>query len=97
MLDVIQIHPADNVCVATRPLPAGSEIVCGAVRFRLDESRPLGAKLALKEMKTSDKIVKFGEPIGSLTADVAIGDYIHTHNLESDYLHTFQRGELVRK
>ncbi|MFV1981768.1 MAG: UxaA family hydrolase, partial [Rhodothermia bacterium] len=83
MLDVIQIHPDDNVCVATRPLPAGSEIACGDVSFRLDESRPLGAKLALKEMRAGDKVIKFGEPIGSLTADVAVGEYVHTHNLES--------------
>jgi hypothetical protein len=88
MIDVIQIHPDDNVCVATRPLPVGSEIVCGDVSFRIGESRPLGAKLALKEMQTGDKVIKFGEPIGSLTTDVDVGDYIHTHNLESDYLHT---------
>ena len=88
MLDVIQIHPDDNVCVATRPLATGSEIICGNVSFRIDESRPLGAKLALKEMHAGDKIIKFGEPIGSLTAEVAVGGYIHTQHLESDYLQT---------
>ena len=95
MLDVIQIHPEDNVCVATRPLPAGSEIECGTVRFTLGTSCPLGAKLSLMPMRAGDKAIKFGEPIGSLTADVEIGGYIHTHNLESDYLHTFERGELI--
>lgn len=95
MLPVIQIHPADNVCVATRPLPAGTEIVCGTVQFSLRERCPLGAKLALETMQAGDRVVKFGEPIGSLTADVEVGDYIHTHNLESDYLHTYRRGELI--
>lgn len=95
MIDAIQIHPDDNVCVATRPLPGGTEIECGDVRFTLSERCPLGAKLALVPMKAGEKVVKFGEPIGSLTQDVKIGGYIHTHNLESDYLHTYERGELI--
>jgi hypothetical protein len=30
-----------------------------------------------------------------MKADVNVGGYIHTHNLESDYIHTFDRGELI--
>ena len=95
MQSVIQIHPDDNVCVATRPLTAGTEIVCGTARFTLSAACPLGAKLALVALTAGDKVIKFGEPIGSLTADVQVGDYIHTHNLESDYLHTYERGDLI--
>ena len=95
MLDVIQIHPDDNVCVATRPLDAGTEVECGSVRFVLRDACPLGAKLAHDSMKAGDKIIKFGAPVGSLTQDVNLGDYIHTHNLESDYMHTHERGELI--
>lgn len=95
MREVIQIHPDDNVCVAVRPLPAGTEIACGAVTFTLEKACPLGAKLALTDLKSGNKVIKYGEPIGSLTADVPTGGYIHTHNLESDYLHTYERGELV--
>ena len=79
---VLQIHPSDNVCVATRPLGVGTRIVCEDVRFELAEDVRLGTR-----------IIKYGEPIGSLTADVPLGGYVHTHNLESDYLHTFARGE----
>jgi D-threo-aldose 1-dehydrogenase len=95
LLDVIQIHPDDNVCVAARPLAAGTDIVCGDVNFKLAERCPLGSKLALKPLKSGDKVIKFGEPIGSVTADVGLGGYIHTHNLESDYLHTYERGDLI--
>lgn len=85
MIDVLQIHPADNVCVAVRPLPAGKSVLCAKAWFVLKESVPLGAKLALVPLKAGDKVIKYGEPIGSLTADVATGCYIHTHNLTSDY------------
>lgn len=95
MIDVLQIHPDDNVCVALRPLAAGTPVECAGASFVLEKAVPLGAKLALKAMPAGSKILKFGEPIGSLTAGVEPGAYIHTHNLESDYLHTYDRGELV--
>ncbi len=94
-LDVLQIHPDDNICVATRKLPAGTFVVCGEISFELTTDAALGSKLSLRALSTGDKIIKFGEPIGSLTADVAVGDYVHTHNLESDYIHTYQHGELI--
>jgi hypothetical protein len=95
MVDVLHIHPSDNVCVAVRPLPAGMDIRCGEVEFTLDKPVPLGAKLSLATLDAGEKIVKFGEPIGSLTRAVRVGEYIHTHNLESDYLRTYERGELL--
>ena len=92
-IDVLQIHASDNVCVATRPLTANTWITCGSVRFKLDQDVTLGAKLALGPLAAGTKILKFGEPIGTLTQAVALGGYIHTHNLKSDYLHTHERGE----
>lgn len=84
-LDVLRIHPNDNVCVAIHPLAAGSEVVCGELRFTVVEDVRLGAKLALRALQKDDLIIKFGEPIGFLHQSVAIGGYIHTHNLSSDY------------
>jgi len=95
MIDVLQIHPDDNVCVALRPLAAGTSIECGGTSFVLEQAVPLGAKLALRSLPVGARIIKFGEPIGSLTANVEPGSHVHTHNLESDYLHTYDRGELV--
>ncbi len=95
MIDVLQIHPNDNVCVAVHPILTGTSITCGGTSFVLQQAAPLGAKLALRSLKAGSKIIKFGEPIGSLTSDVEPGTYVHTHNLESDYLHTYDRGELI--
>ena len=94
-LAVLQIHPSDNVCVAVRPLPAGATIACAGVSFTLKQNVPLGAKLALADLPAGTKILKFGEPIGTLSRNVPVGGYVHTHNLESDYLHTHARGELL--
>ena len=96
-LDVLRIHPDDNVCVATRALAAGTKIVCGGVSFKLAHDVALGAKLALAALPSGTKVLKFGEPIGTLTAPVPLGGYVHTQNLESDYLHTHARGAFVEK
>jgi hypothetical protein len=95
MIDVLKIHPDDNVGVAVRPLSKGTVVQCGDVTLRLQIAVPLGAKLALTALKSGSSVIKFGEPIGSLTSDVSPGEYVHTHNLASDYLRTYERGELV--
>mgnify|MGYP001103041182 CR=1 FL=1 len=33
--------------------------------------------------------MKYGAPIGRATRDIEAGEYIHTHNMASDYLPTF--------
>jgi hypothetical protein len=86
-LAVLRIHPNDNICVALHPMEAGTEIVCGSIKFVLAHDIRLGAKLALMPMTAGSTILKFGEPIGSLITDVELGGYVHTHNLKSEYMH----------
>ncbi len=54
---------------------------------------PLGHKVAARDIAAGEKIVKYGAPIGSATRDIASGEHVHTHNVKSDYLPTFKRGE----
>jgi altronate hydrolase len=79
----VTIHPSDNVAVAIEPLEAGTEIVVGGERIELVEPVPAGHKIALRDMKPGDRVVKFGFPIGSLTGSVTRGAWIHSHNLKT--------------
>ena len=49
-------------------------------------------------MLRGERIVKYGAPIGSARGDIAPGAYVHTHNLASDYIPTWDREgkEMVR-
>ncbi len=94
-LDVLKIHPDDNICVATHKLSAGSVIRCNGTSFTLATDVELGGKLALEALAAGNKVIKFGKPIGTLKASVALGEYIHTHNLQSDYIPTYDRGDLI--
>jgi len=83
---VLRIHADDNVCVALQPLNAGTEISCGDLRVVVLEDCRLGAKLALRPLRKGDLVLKYGEPIGTLTQNVAPGGHIHSHNLRSNYI-----------
>ncbi len=80
-VDVIFLHPADNVCVATRDLPSGAPIEAGGFRVELRQAVRLGHKIALVPLVAGQTVVKYGQIIGFVTSDVVPGDWIHTHNL----------------
>src|SRR5581483_11441671 len=44
---------------------------------------PFGHKIARQPRGSGEKLLRYGSPIGTLTADVAAGDHVHTHNLIS--------------
>ena len=47
------------------------------------EVREDGMKYALAPIKKGEKVVKYGFPIGCATEDIAAGDLVHSHNLQS--------------
>ncbi len=82
----IRLSPSDNVAVACRNLSPGEKIAVEGVTLAITEKVDLGHKIAISSLKTSDKIVKYGMPIGSATADVPAGGWVHMHNMQSDYI-----------
>ena len=87
-VNLLQINPADNVAVAVMPLAAGHEEMVAGKKLTLRQDVTLGGKVALANIAAAEKIVKFGEPIGSASAAILAGEYVHTHNLQSDYIPT---------
>ena len=77
MPDFIRIHPTDNVAVALRAIPAGT--VFEGVTANMDI--PQGHKMALTNLVPNDQIMKYGFSIGHATADIRMGDWVHTHNM----------------
>ena len=80
MKKYIRIHENDNVAVALVPLSAGFELNDGTV---LNEDIDLGHKIALKDIKCGDPIIKYDTLIGYATADIKRGDHVHTHNIRT--------------
>ncbi len=83
---LLLLAPEDNVVVACRDLPAGQGLVVDGAVLRLATSVPTGHKIARRAIRAGARVLKHGAPIGSATTDIAPGDYVHTHNLRSDYI-----------
>jgi len=86
---LLRLDPQDNVAVATTTLQAGESVTIGGRPVTLPDRVPTGHKLALVPIAAGEKVAKYGSAIGSATCDIRPGDYIHTHNLKSDYLPTY--------
>ncbi len=80
-IDIVYLHPADNVCVAARDLPAGTRIAAGNYSVELPATVKLGHKIALVALAEGERVTKYGQTIGFATEPIAPGGWIHTHNL----------------
>ena len=44
---------------------------------------PIGHKIALKELKNGDTVIKYGVDIGRTIAPIRLGEYLHVHNVKT--------------
>lgn len=44
---------------------------------------PIYHKIAIRDIKTDEDIVKYGENIGRASVDIAKGSHVHTHNVKA--------------
>lgn len=89
---LLLMSPEDNCLIARTPLAAGESLLIDGAAVTLAEDIPLGYKVARTVLRPGDKVVRYGALIGSVTAEVAPGAMLHTHNLASDYIPTYTLG-----
>lgn len=61
------IHPEDNV----------------SILLEEENGIPAGHKIAIKDIKKDERIIKYGYPIGLATEDINKGEHVHTHNTKT--------------
>jgi (2R)-sulfolactate sulfo-lyase subunit alpha len=89
MIEFLMHVEQDTVGVAVVDIKAGrrvtGRILHGAaspkVRARADI--PLGHKIALRDFKPGDTVVKYGEDIGKVVVPIKQGELVHVHNLKT--------------
>ena len=67
MTNFLKINEIDNVEVALQET----------------DQIPAGHKRALQAIKKGEAIIKYGNPIGVASTDIAEGEWVHTHNLKT--------------
>ncbi|WP_111640293.1 UxaA family hydrolase [Marinimicrobium alkaliphilum] len=90
---LILLHPEDNVLVAVASLSAGAEVTIDGEPCVIAQGIAVGHKLARQPISAGEKIIKYGAPIGSLTAAAHKGEWVHSHNMQSDYLPSHVRNK----
>ncbi len=80
---LLKITPRDMVAVALEPLKAGENVAYGGGEIALTEDLPMGHKVALRDIKEGEPVIKYGYPIGRALADIPAGAHVHTHNLKT--------------
>jgi len=85
------LHPGDNVLVCTAQIAAGERLAIGGAELDAAQDIGEGHKLARGPIASGEKILKYGVPIGSATRAIAPGEWVHMHNMKSDYIPTHDR------
>jgi len=79
------IDARDDVAVALCDISAGVvAAVAGGGSLTAVTDVAAGHKIALRALRAGDPVVKYGEVIGRATADIAAGEWVHTHNMGPD-------------
>jgi altronate dehydratase small subunit len=86
---LILLADGDDVLVATRDLDAGTHRTSAGGTVVVREPVQLGHKVAARDLAKGERVVRAGMSIGSATTAVLAGEWVHTHNLASDYIVTF--------
>ena len=82
-MDYIKINNSDNVCVALNALKAGEKITVENESVVTNSDIPAGHKVALKDIKSGEDIIKYGSRIGLAKEDIKAGDHVHIHNIKT--------------
>lgn len=86
-MNAMVIDKKDTVAVAIEPVKKGEEVsflLDGKVNVvKAQNDITIYHKIAIKEMKKGEPVVKYGQHIGLAADTIAVGEHVHVHNVES--------------
>src|ERR1035437_8561307 len=77
----IRLHAADNVAIARVPIPPGTELRMAGAAVTARDLVPAGHKIALREIRAGEMVLRYGQAIGRAKEAIAAGRHVHSHNL----------------
>ncbi len=86
----ILLSPNDNVAAAIAAVDAAVPVMVTLnssdeiiLNVSSRQKVPFGHKIAIKDLAKGSPIIRYGYPIGIATADIKLGDHVHSHNMRS--------------
>lgn len=89
MIQFLVHEKADTVGVATVDITAGEDAKGlymdsqEEITVKALDNIPLGHKIALTDLAVDDNVIKYGEDIGRVVAEVKKGGHVHIQNLKT--------------
>ncbi|MCI6674349.1 MAG: altronate dehydratase family protein [Sphaerochaetaceae bacterium] len=80
---LLRISPLDSVAVAIQPVAKGETLSVGGVTVTALEDIPAGHKIALKDIREGEPVIKYGYQIGAAKHEIRQGEHVHTDNLHT--------------
>jgi hypothetical protein len=88
---LILLAENDNVLVCIADIVKGEMLTIEGETVRAAATVGAGHKIARRPLRAGERIVKYGAAIGSATAGISTGEWVHAHNMRSDYIPTHDR------
>lgn len=76
--DFFHLDPRDGVLVARRDIERNVAVADGVLT---QDRIPAGHKIALREHATGERVLRYGQIIGSASQPIRAGQHVHEHNL----------------
>jgi len=79
----------DSVGVAVVDVKAGQTLegrsldTNETIKAKATMDIPLGHKLALKDLKPGDDVIKYGVQVGRVVEPIKTGEHVHVHNVKT--------------
>jgi (2R)-sulfolactate sulfo-lyase subunit alpha len=90
MIHFLVHDKADTVgVIVVEGVKAGQELAGwvmegdATIKMKAVNDIPIGHKLATKEIKKGDTVIKYGFDIGRAVADIKVGEHAHVHNIKT--------------
>ncbi len=87
---LLRLAAGDNVYIATADLMPGDVATTTGDVVIVVGRVDLGHKIAARDIPAGAQVVRSGMPIGRATTPISVGEWVHTHNLRSDYIATLE-------
>lgn len=78
-----QYTEKDNVATCLADVYPGDCLQTGFCEVEAAQDVPVYHKIALRPIRQGEDVYKYGEVIGTATADISSGCHVHVHNMES--------------
>ena len=86
----LKINTADSVVVCLQALQKGEIIKVNGQAITINQDTPAGHKILVKPTKAGENVIKYGYPIGHLTQDLCVGDWVNENNLKTNLSGTLE-------